>query len=149
MIPAALRDRTAARATFAVSMDWVARILRHTTESRTRLLVSAVAGEVLALALLHHLRNVWGLPWYTPIAALWLAYGLLQLWLSSYRRPARIWLSLAIITVVVLLLPTILGLVSWRYLMPGFSLLTPMALASSDTLGRFGGHWLNRARLLA
>jgi len=74
---------------------------------------------------------------YAPIAAVWLAYGLLQLWLSSYRRPSLIWLPMAMITLIVLLLPTVLGLVSWRYVLPGLSLLTPMALASSDTLGRF------------
>jgi hypothetical protein len=86
---------------------------------------------------------------YTPIAAVWLAYCVVQLWLSSYRRPSLVWLPLMVIMLIVLLLPTVLGLVSWRYLLPGLSLLTPMALASSGTLGRFAAHWYSRARLPA
>jgi len=86
---------------------------------------------------------------YSRIAAVWLAYGLVQLWMSSYRRPSRVWLPLTTMSCVVLLLPTVLGLVSWRYLLPGLGLLTPMALASSDTLGHFAAYWYSKARLPA
>jgi hypothetical protein len=120
---------------------------RHT--DRTREFFDVEAGLVLSLGWLHDFFSDLTHSLYAPIAAIWLAYCLLLLWLSSYRRPSLVWLPLMIITLIVLLLPTVLGLVSWRYLLPGLSLLTPMALASSDTLGRFAAHWYSRARLSA
>jgi hypothetical protein len=116
---------------------------------RTREFFDVETGLVPSVGRLHESLSALIEALYTPVAAAWLAYSLLQLWLSSYRRPSRVWLPLTMITVIVLLLPTVLGLVSWRYLMPGLSLLTPMAMASTDTLGRFGGHWLGKARLPA
>lgn len=83
---------------------------------------------------------------YSPVYGAWFAFCILTLWLSSYRRPPLAWLTIAAISLAVLLLPTVIGLPNWRYLIPGTLLLSPMALATADTMGSFGSYYLGRLR---
>jgi hypothetical protein len=82
---------------------------------------------------------------YGRVYTVWFMFCMMMLWLSFYRRPTLVWLSVVVVTLNALLLPIVAGMVSWRYLIPGTFLLTPIALAAMDTLGRFGLEYFNRA----
>ena len=82
---------------------------------------------------------------YGRVYTVWFMFCMMMLWLSFYRRPTLVWLSVVVVTLNALVLPIVAGMVSWRYLIPGTVLLTPIALAAMDTLGSFGLEYFNRA----
>jgi hypothetical protein len=69
---------------------------------------------------------------YGPFYNFWLTVGILSLWLASYRKPPLVWLSYAVLTANALLLPILIGVAAWRYLIPGIILLGPLAFAELD-----------------
>ena len=74
---------------------------------------------------------------YGPFYSLWLAFGILALWLSTYRGPALIWLGYVTLAANALLLPVVVGVASWRYLLPGIMLLGPATFASAEAMLSF------------
>jgi 4-amino-4-deoxy-L-arabinose transferase-like glycosyltransferase len=105
----------------------------------------AEAGLVPSLARLQDCANDSVYIAYRYVYTFWLIIGMPMLWLAFYRRPSLVWMPAVVITLNALMLPIIVGMASWRYLIPGTALLTPIALATLDTLGNYVQEYSTRA----
>lgn len=76
--------------------------------------------------------------WYSNGYQIWVWFCLGALSLSLYRRPFFLWSALGLITAIRILLPTVISLSHWRYILAGIIPLQIIGLAGLFSLAEFG-----------
>lgn len=82
---------------------------------------------------------------YRRVSTIWLVAGLGMLFICCYRKPFIRWVPLAAISLNSILLPTVLGMSLWRYVVFGLLLLPIFILAGFQLLGTFLPYYLQAA----
>lgn len=76
-------------------------------------------------------------PIYSRVMAVWLWFGLIMLFICLYRQPFFLWFPIVALAVSSILLPTVIGMSMWRYLLLGILLLVSPILAGLQSLAGF------------
>lgn len=71
---------------------------------------------------------------YGPFYSALLALAVLSWWLGLYRNPPGLWIAYLVLGANALLLPVVMGVASWRYILPGIILLGPITFAAADSI---------------
>ncbi len=80
--------------------------------------------------------------WYESVFGVWFWLGAVMLFICLYRLPSFEWTTIIIITANSVLLPTIIGMSMWRYVLLGMILMQYPLLAGIQSAGRFVRYYL-------
>jgi hypothetical protein len=84
--------------------------------------------------------------WYESVFTVWFWLGAVMLFICAYRRPFWAWFPLVVVAINVTLLPTIIGMSMWRYVLFGVVLMQYPLLAGAQSAGRFAAYWISLAQ---
>jgi hypothetical protein len=83
---------------------------------------------------LHQALNAWLAVWYQYCYPALIFFSLLMIPLGLYRRPFFTWVPVVTVTLMRILIPTILAMSLWRYIVSGVVLMQIFALAGVESL---------------